>query len=59
MVENIDDNLGRLLAKLADWKLADNTIVVFFTDNGPQQPRFNSGLRGLKGTVYEGGISVP
>lgn len=59
MVENIDDNLGKLLGRLKEWKLADNTIVVFFTDNGPQQPRFNSGLRGLKGTVYEGGIRTP
>ncbi len=59
MIENIDDNLGKLFARLRYLKLADNTIVVFFTDNGPQQPRFNSGLRGLKGTVYEGGIKTP
>lgn len=59
MVENIDDNLGKLLGRLREWKLADNTIVVFFTDNGPQQPRYNCGLRGLKGTVYEGGIKTP
>ncbi len=34
-------------------------MVVFLTDNGPQQRRFNANLRGLKGTVYEGGIRVP
>ena len=59
MVSNIDDNVGRLLAKLDEWKLADSTLVVFLTDNGPQQPRFNAGLRGLKTSVYDGGIRVP
>jgi arylsulfatase A-like enzyme len=59
MVENIDDNVGRLLKKLDELSLADNTIVVFLTDNGPQQPRYNGRWRGLKGSVYEGGIHVP
>ena len=59
MVENIDDNVGRVLATLDELKLADNTIVVFLTDNGPQQPRYNAGLLQLKGTVHEGGIRVP
>jgi arylsulfatase A-like enzyme len=59
METNIDTNFGRLLAKLDERKLADNTIVIFLTDNGPQQGRYNAGLRGLKGTVYEGGIRVP
>ncbi len=59
MVTNIDDNMGRLLARLDEWGLGRDTIVVFLTDNGPQQPRFNAGLRGRKGTVYEGGIRVP
>jgi len=58
MVENIDHNLGRLLAHLDELKLAENTIVIFLTDNGPQQERYNAGLRGLKGTVYDGGIRV-
>src|SRR5262249_25687525 len=39
--------------------LAGSTIVVFLTDNGPAFPRFNAGLRDLKGSVYEGGIRVP
>ena len=59
MVTNIDDNVGRLLARLDELKLAEDTIVVFLTDNGPAFPRYNAGLRGLKGTVYDGGIRVP
>ncbi len=57
MVENIDDNVGRLLAKLDERKLADNTIVVYFSDNGCQQHRgYNAGFQGWKGTTFEGGI---
>jgi arylsulfatase A-like enzyme len=63
MVTNIDDNVGRVLAKLDSLNLAENTIVIFLTDNGPQgfgdEVRWNAGLRGAKGTVYEGGIRVP
>lgn len=59
MVTNIDDNVGRLLERLDSLGLARDTIVVFLTDNGPQQPRFNGGMRGRKGMVYEGGIRVP
>ncbi len=57
MIENIDDNVGRLLAKLDELKLADNTIIVFFSDNGCQQHNgYNAGFRGWKGTPFEGGI---
>jgi arylsulfatase A-like enzyme len=59
MVENVDDNVGRVLAALDELKLAERTIVIFMTDNGPQQPRYNAGLPQLKGTVHEGGIRVP
>jgi arylsulfatase A-like enzyme len=59
MVANIDDNVGRLMAKLEELGLDERTIVVFLTDNGPQQPRYNGILRGLKGSVYDGGIRVP
>jgi arylsulfatase A-like enzyme len=59
MVANIDENVGRLLGRLNTLGLAENTIVIFMTDNGPQQRRYNAGMRGLKGTVYEGGIRVP
>ena len=59
MVENIDDNLGRLLQKLDELKLSENTIVIFLTDNGPQQPRYNAGMLQRKGSTHEGGIRVP
>ena len=61
MIENIDDNFGRLLAKLNDWNLASNTLVIFMTDNGGTVgvKVFNAGMRGQKGTPYEGGIRVP
>ena len=57
MIENIDDNVGRLLAKLEELKLADNTIVVLFSDNGCQKHNgYNAGFQGWKGTPLEGGI---
>ena len=59
MVENIDDNVGRLLQKLDELKLSENTIVIFLTDNGPQQPRYNAGMLQRKGSTHEGGIHVP
>lgn len=59
MCENLDTNIGRVLARLDEWKLAENTIVIFFTDNGPATERFNSGLRGKKGSLYEGGSRTP
>jgi arylsulfatase len=59
MVTNIDDNIGRLLKKLQDLDIAGNTVVIFMTDNGPQQRRYNAGMRGLKTSVYRGGVRVP
>lgn len=61
MIENIDDNFGRLLAKLDEWKIADDTLVIFMTDNGGTAgvPIFNAGMRGRKVTPYEGGTRVP
>ena len=59
MVKNLDDNTGALLANLDKSGLAQNTILIFMTDNGPQQPRYVAGMRGRKGTVYQGGIRVP
>jgi arylsulfatase A-like enzyme len=59
MCENLDDNIGRVLAKLDELKLAENTLVVFLTDNGPNGERFNAGMRGRKGSVHEGGVRVP
>ena len=59
MVANVDGNVGRILSKLRSLDLDRDTIVVYLTDNGPQQRRYNAGMRGLKGTVYQGGIRVP
>lgn len=59
MITNIDENVGRLLRKLEGWGLRENTLILFVGDNGPQQRRFNAGLRGRKGSTYEGGIRVP
>ena len=59
MVKNIDNNVGRLLAKLKAAGLERDTILVFMTDNGPQHDRYNAGMRGRKATVYQGGIRVP
>lgn len=59
MCVNLDENIGRLHQYLDTKKLAANTILIFMTDNGPQQRRYNAGMRGLKGTPYQGGIRVP
>lgn len=59
MVTNIDDNLNKLFQKIEKLGIAENTIVIFMTDNGPQQPRYVAGMRGRKGSVYRGGIRVP
>ncbi len=59
MVENIDWNTGRLMQLLQSQGISDNTIVVFFCDNGPNSDRWNGGLRGKKGTVDEGGVRSP
>ncbi len=59
MITNIDHNVGKLIEKLKELKIEKNTILIFMTDNGAQQKRYASNLRGLKGKVYEGGIKVP
>ncbi|MEE8452492.1 MAG: arylsulfatase [Thermoguttaceae bacterium] len=79
MIENIDENMGRLMVKLDEWGLDDNTILIFTTDNGtaggiagtPKTPKkgqpaakeswrgFNDGMRGKKGSEYDGGHRVP
>lgn len=74
MIEVMDRGIGRLLTDLEEQGLDENTIVLFTSDNGPafhmradQLPpemepdttRFNCGLAGAKGSVYEGGIRVP
>ena len=59
MCENIDWNVGRVLKKLDDLKLAENTIVIYFSDNGPNSWRWNGGMKGRKGSTDEGGVRVP
>jgi len=59
MIANLDHGLGRLMGHLRRTGLEQDTIVIFMTDNGPQQVRYNAGLRALKGTPYQGGIQVP
>jgi len=60
MIETLDANVGRLLDKLENLKIADNTVVFFFSDNGGVFSLSSMGpLRGGKGTLYEGGIRVP
>jgi len=59
MVENIDDNVGSILQKLQELGLSEDTIVLFLTDNGPNGERFNGQMRGIKGSVHEGGGRVP
>ncbi len=59
MCENIDDNVGRLLETLDTTGHADNTIVMYFCDNGPNGNRYNGGMLGRKGSVHEGGMRSP
>ncbi len=59
MLENQDRNVGRVLAKLKDLQIDDNTIVVYFSDNGPNSWRWNDGMKGRKGSTDEGGIRSP
>lgn len=72
MITNIDDNLGVLLDRLEEWDLMENTVLVFLGDNGttmgpnfwPPDQRsewsqtFNAGMRGSKGSHYDGGHRV-
>jgi arylsulfatase len=60
MISNIDDNVGKLLAQLKAWDLERKTLVIFMTDNGHSiGSLYNAGMRGAKGTPYQGGTRVP
>jgi arylsulfatase A-like enzyme len=70
MITNIDENIGRLEEMLAEKGLKENTILIFMTDNGTSagadlsregfvEKGFNAGMRGKKGSPYEGGHRVP
>lgn len=57
MIANIDDNVGRLLARLKDWGIEQDTLVIFMNDNGGTAgvQVWNAGMRAGKGTPYNGG----
>ena len=67
MIGRMDGDIGRLLKKLEELGIEDNTLVLFTSDNGPHReggndPEFNDSngpLRGIKRDLYEGGIRVP
>lgn len=66
MVQAMDDAVGTVLAALEQQELADNTFVIFMSDNGPSKGKVKgvpvssaAPLRGMKGSVYEGGYRVP
>lgn len=59
MCENIDWNVGRLVEKLQELQLEENTIIVYLSDNGPNGWRWNGGMKGRKGSTDEGGVRSP
>jgi arylsulfatase A-like enzyme len=61
MVSAVDDGVGRVLAKLEELGLDDNTLIFFLSDNGgsPKNASLNTPLRGHKSDVWEGGYRVP
>ena len=59
MIERCDDNIGRLLETIDSLKLRQKTVVFFMSDNGGIHSFYNAGLRGRKGSVFEGGVRSP
>lgn len=67
MITRMDAHIGRILTRLDELGLTDNTVVIFTSDNGTTYTggvdadffESTAGLRGLKGSLYEGGIRVP
>ncbi|MEX2316636.1 MAG: arylsulfatase, partial [Pirellulales bacterium] len=60
MITNIDDNVGKLISKIAELGIENNTLVIFMTDNGGTHTRlFSAGMRAGKASPYQGGTRVP
>jgi arylsulfatase A-like enzyme len=59
MITNFDQNMARLLKRLDELGLAENTILIYMTDNGTSGRGFNVQMRGRKGSAYDGGHRVP
>ncbi|SNZ01158.1 arylsulfatase [Flagellimonas pacifica] len=61
MITNIDDNFSKLLGQIENLGIADNTLIIFTTDNGTASGAgaYNAGMRGMKGSEYDGGHRVP
>lgn len=59
MEENIDHNVGRLIARLKEQGLLANTLLIFMCDNGPDSVRYVGPMRGKKSEVHDGGIRSP
>lgn len=59
MCENIDWNVGRIVKRITGLGLTKDTIVLYFSDNGPNSWRWNDRMLGRKGSVQEGGVRVP
>ena len=59
MVENLDYNVGKVIDSLKKYKLYDNTIIIYLSDNGPNGNRWNNDLKERKGSTNEGGVRVP
>ena len=59
MAENIDWNVGRVVHTLDALGIAENTIIIYFSDNGPNGSRWNNDMKGQKGHTDEGGVRSP
>ena len=59
MCENIDWNVGRIVKQVEESGLTENTIIIYFSDNGPNGVRWNQGMKGKKGSTDEGGVRSP